>query len=294
MKVLTKWPRVLNKEYMKKVISKDGTTIACEKSGAGPALILVDGALCHRSFGPMPKLAPFLAEHFTVYAYDRRGRGDSSDTKPYAIEREIEDIEALINAVGGSAHVFGLSSGAALVLEAANQGLSIKKIALYEAPFIVDDSRTPIPADFLDRLNAMLAKDHRGDAVRLFMKLVGMPTILVHLMRFFPAWSKLRAVAHTLPYDITIVKDYQTGKPLPPDKWTSVNIPTVVIGGGKSPQWMQNGVKALAQVIPNAEYRVLSGQTHMVKPNTLAPALIDFFSGSRESVGELNHVAAKA
>jgi pimeloyl-ACP methyl ester carboxylesterase len=279
---------------MEKVNSKDGTSIAYERSGTGPALILVDGALCHRKFGPMPKLADFLTKDFTVYTYDRRGRGDSSDTTPYAVGREIDDIEALINAVGGSAYLFGLSSGAALALEAANRGLPIKKVAAYEAPFIVDDSRTPIPPDFLDKLNEMLAKDRRGDAVRAFMKLVGMPAIVVHLMRFLPAWSKLRAVAHTLPYDITIVKDNQTGKPLPADKWASIAVPAIVICGGKSPKWLQNGMKELAQVIPHAEHRTLLGQTHMVKANVLAPVLIEFFSGSKERAGELNHLAAKA
>ena len=279
---------------MAQVTSKDGTSIAYEKTGSGPALLLVDGALCHRKFGPTPKLAPQLAKDFTVFAYDRRGRGESTDTKPYAVEREVEDIEALINATGGSAYLCGISSGAALALEAANRGLPIKKVAAFEAPFIVDDTRTPIPADFLEQLNKMLAEDRRGDAVRHFMKLVGVPSIFVQLMRFMPAWSKLRAAAHTLPYDITIVKDYQQGKPLPKDKWATVSVPTIIFGGGKSPAWMQNAMKELAQVVPNAEHKTLPGQTHMVKPNVLAPALIEFFLGSNAAAPELNQAAAKA
>jgi pimeloyl-ACP methyl ester carboxylesterase len=282
------------KRKTERVISKDGTSIAYERAGTGPVLILVDGAMCYRGFGPMPKLAAELEKDFTVYTYDRRGRGDSSDTKPYAVEREVEDMSAFITAAGGSAHVAGVSSGAALALEAARQGLPIKKLALYEAPFIVDDSRTPIPADFLDQLDAALAKDHRGDAVRMFMKLVGMPAIMASLMRLFPVWKKLRAVAHTLPYDITIVKDFQQGKPLPRERWASINIPTLVIVGGKSPKWMLNSMKQLSEVIPNAQHKTLPGQTHMVKAKVLAPALIDFFLGKQEAVSELKHSTANA
>jgi len=277
-----------------KVTSSDGTSIAYERAGTGPALILVDGAMCHRGFGPMPALRKELGKDFTVYTYDRRGRGESADTKPYSVEREVGDIAALITVAGGPAHVAGVSSGAALALEAARYGLPIKKLALYEAPFIVDDARTPIPADFLDQLNAALAKDHRGDAVRMFMKLVGMPAIMASAMRLFPVWKKLRAVAHTLPYDITIVKEFQQGKRLPRERWASMDIPISVIVGGKSPKWMLNSMKQLAEVIPNAEHTVLPGQTHMVKAKALAPALTEFFLGKREAVGELKHSTAKA
>ena len=264
---------------MEKVRSKDGTLIAYEKTGSGPALILVDGALCYRSFGPSPKLVPLLAKHFTVFAYDRRGRGDSTNTQPYAPEREVEDIAALIDAAGGSAYVFGLSSGAALALEAANSGLPIEKLALYEAPFIVDNARTPLPADFLDKLNDMLAVDDRGGAVRAFMKLVGMPAIVAHLMRFFPGWSKLKSVAHTLPHDMIIMRDHQQGKPLPRDRWTSVDAEATVMYGGKSPAWMKSGAKNLADVLTGSRLRDLPGQTHMINVKVLAPALIDVFRG---------------
>src|SRR5229473_8283721 len=188
---------------MRKVISKDGTPIAFDQSGQGPAIILVAGATATRL--AEASLAAALAPHFTVFAYDRRGRGDSGDTAPYSVEREVEDIEALIKEAGGSAFVFGISSGAALALEAANRGLAIRQLALYEAPFIVDDSRPPIPNDFLARLDELISSKRRGDAVRLFMKLVGVPGIFILLMRFMPAWSKLTAVAHTIAYDITIV-----------------------------------------------------------------------------------------
>jgi pimeloyl-ACP methyl ester carboxylesterase len=264
---------------MKKVLSKDGTPIAFDQTGRGPAVILVDGALCYRASGPSGPLAELLAESFTVFSFDRRGRGESGNSATYAVEREIEDIEALIHEAGGSAFVYGISSGAALALEAANRGLAIKKLALYEAPFMVDDSRPPTPKDFLVQLNHLISADRRGDAVKLFLKLVGVPAIFIGLMRFMPAWSKLKSVAHSLPYDIAIVQDYQRGKPLPANRWSSVTAPTLVMDGGKSPTWMRNGAKALAGVVPNARYRTLEGQTHMVNPKVLAPALAEFFAG---------------
>ncbi|MEO8129145.1 MAG: alpha/beta hydrolase [Bryobacteraceae bacterium] len=264
---------------MKQLHSKDGTPIAFERSGTGPALILVDGALCSRQSGPARPLAERLASQFTVFIYDRRGRGDSGNAVPYAVEREVEDIEALIREAGGSACVYGISSGAALALEAARRGLAIHKLALYEAPFIVDDSRPPIPPDFMKRLNEALSTGRRGDAVKLFMKLVGVPAIVVALMRFLPAWSKLKAVAHTLPYDITLVQDYQRGSALPAGRWAGVTTSTLVLDGGKSPAWIRHAMKALAGVLPNAKFRTLEGQTHMVSPKALAPVLAEFFAG---------------
>ena len=263
---------------MKTVTSNDGTRIAYDKLGEGPPLLLVGGAFNTRTFGPNGGLAPLLAERFTVINYDRRGRGDSTDTPPYAVEREIEDIESLIEEVGGSAHVFGISSGAALALEAANRGLAIEKLALYEAPFIVDDSRAPVPDDYLQRLEGLVASDRRGDAIRLFMRQgVGLPAVFVAMMRIMPAWSKLKAVAPTVIYDATIVDDYQKGRPLPSDRWTSVTMPTLVAVGGKSPDWMRNAMRALADVLPKARRSTLGGQTHIVKPQALAPVLVEFF-----------------
>lgn len=264
---------------MEKVFSKDGAHIAFDRSGKGPPLILVDGALCYRASGPMGPLAASLAPNFTVFKYDRRGRGDSGDTKPYAVEREVEDIDALIKEAGGSAFVFGASSGAALALEAARGGLGVKKLALYEAPFIVDDSRPPLTEEYISQLNQFLESDRRGDAVKLFMKLVGLPSILIALMRFMPAWSKLKGVAHTLPYDTAIVEENQRGKPLPAGRWDSVNMPALVIDGGKSPAWMRTAMKELAGVLPNAQLRTLEGQTHMIKAKVLAPTLEEFFRG---------------
>jgi len=227
----------------------------------------------------MRGLAGALRSRFTVYTYDRRGRGESGNHPDWSVDREIEDIEALLGEAGG-ASVFGISSGAALALEAVNQGLPVERLALYEAPFIVDDTRPPLPPGFVDGVRAHLASGRRGDAVRQFMKLVGVPSFFVALMRFKPSWSRLEAVAHTLPYDLTIVAEHQTGRPLSSDRWAAVSVPTMVIDGGKSPAWMRNAMRQLAEVVPGAEYRTLRGQTHMVSAKVLAPVLADFFVGA--------------
>ena len=262
---------------MKKILSKDGTSIAVERIGRGPALVFVDGAMCYRASGPSQPMAAALAEHFTVFTYDRRGRGDSGDTSPYDVQREIDDLEAVIREAGGRAFVFGVSSGAALALEAASRGVAMTRLALYEAPFIVDNSRPALPNDFVPNMNTALAAGRRADAVKMFMKLVGVPGIFITLMRVMPAWPKLIAVAHTLPYDLSIVGPYQKGRPLPATRWSSTTVPTLVMDGGKSPAWMRNATRALAGIVPNATYRTLDGQTHMVKPKALAPPLIEFF-----------------
>jgi pimeloyl-ACP methyl ester carboxylesterase len=259
------------------VRSQDGTRIAYEATGTGPPVILVDGALCYRKMGPMAPLAALLAERFTVYRYDRRGRGESGDTQPFAVEREVEDIAALIDAAGAPVRMYGVSSGAALALEAANRGLAISALALYEAPFIVDDTRTPLLDDHRAELTRYIEANRRGDAVAHFMKSVGMPAPFVLLMRFMPVFSTLKAVAHTLPYDFAIVADQQRGQPLPSNRWTSYTEPVLVAVGAKSPVWMRNAMTALADVLPNAELRTLDRQTHMVSEKAIAPVLIDFF-----------------
>ena len=261
------------------VTSRDGTTIAFDRVGDGPPLVLVDGALCYRASGPSGPLAAQLADQFTVYTYDRRGRGDSTNTLPYSVDREVEDLAAVLTEAGGSAAVYGISSGAALALEAARQGLPIDKLALYEAPFIVDDSRAAVPQDYVAALDHLVAADRRGDAVKHFMrKGVQIPAVFVALMRVMPAWSKLTGIAHTLPYDTALTAPYQKGTPLPQDRWACVRAATLVIGGGKSPEWMRNATRALADAVPGAAHAVLDGQTHMVKPTVLAPVLRTFFS----------------
>jgi pimeloyl-ACP methyl ester carboxylesterase len=262
---------------MKKILSKDGTSIAVDTIGRGPALVFVDGAMCYRASGPSQPIAAALAEHFTVYTYDRRGRGDSGDTAPYDVQREVDDLAAVIREAGGRAFVFGVSSGAALALEAASRGVAMERLALYEAPFIVDDSRPPLSDDFVPQMKTALAAGRRAEAVKMFMKLVGVPGIFIAMMRVMPAWPKLTAIAHTLPYDLAIVGPYQKGAPLPKTRWSGATVPTLVMDGGKSPAWMRNATRALAGVVPNATYRTLDRQTHMVKPKALAPPLIEFF-----------------
>jgi pimeloyl-ACP methyl ester carboxylesterase len=260
------------------VTSKDGTVIVYSQVGRGPTLILVDGALCYRQFGPSQDLAAKLSQHFTVITYDRRGRGESGDTQPYAVEREVEDLAALIEAVGGRAYVSGQSSGAGLAIEAANRLPGITKLALYEAPFVVDETGKPVTQTLLANLKEAVAQNQRSKAVKLFMKQVGVPRFMLAIMPFFPMWAKLIAVAHTLPYDISTIVAYGAGKPLPTTLGSNIKAPTLVMDGGKSPTWMRHSMQALSQTLPNANYRTLAGQTHMVKPEVLAPILAEFFT----------------
>ena len=261
---------------MNTVRSADGTAIGYTRAGQGPPLILVDGALCSRSFGPMPKLAEQLTPHFTVYTYDRRGRGASGDTKPYTPDREVEDIEALAALAGESVYLHGISSGAALALEAAKHIRSIAKLAVYEPPFIVDDTRTPMPDDWLPQLENLVANGRQGDAVKMFMRFVGTPAIFTAVMPLTPVWGKLKAAAPTLPYDLTIMHDHQRGTPFTPGEWADVKAPTLVAVGGKSPAWMTSGTRALAEALPDAACRTLLGQNHMVKAQVIAPVLTEF------------------
>ncbi len=259
---------------MNTVTSQDGTKIAFDQSGQGPALILVDGALCYRGFGPMGALAPLLTDHFTVYKYDRRGRGDSADTTPYSTIREIEDIAALIQTAGGSAYLYGTSSGAALALEAAAHGLNIPKLIAYEPPYLVDDSRPDFPRDYFERLNEIVAAGRRGDAVEYFMvTMVGMPAEAAAPMRHAPMWPLLEAVAPTLVYDATIMGDFS----LPVETLAQVTVPTLVVNGGETSQQIKSAALAVAQALPNARHRVLDGQGHDVAADVIAPILIDFF-----------------
>ena len=263
---------------MNTVTSRDGTTIAFDRLGEGPALILVAGAFGNRSF---PSTLPgMLAEHFTVIDYDRRGRNESGDAARYEVAREVEDLEALIGEAGGSAFVFGMSSGGALALDGAARGLNIEGLALYEPPFIVDDSRPPLPEDYVARLNELTSSGRRGEAVEYFMtQAVGMPAEAVAPMREMQMWPALEAVAHTLAYDGTIMGDTMSGRPSSIRRWASVAVPTLVIDGGASPEYQRNAVEALTKVLPRARRHTLQGQTHDVAPEALAPVLVEFFAG---------------
>jgi pimeloyl-ACP methyl ester carboxylesterase len=262
---------------MERTTTKDGTTIAFDRSGRGSAVVLVGGALGNRSAAE--PLAALLAPRFTVIAYDRRGRGDSGDTAPYAVEREVEDIEALIVEAGGSASLFGHSSGAVLALEAASALPDrIAKLALYEPPFIVDDSRPPLPADYVARLDHLVSAGRRGDAVEHFLTTgPGVPADVVAGMRQQPFWSSMEAVAHTLAYDGRVMGDTMGGSPAPLERWASLTAPTLVLDGGASPPWQRSAVRALVAVLPAAQHMTLEGQDHGADPEVLAPMLERFF-----------------
>lgn len=247
-----------------------------DKIGKGPVVILVDGALCYRAFGPSAQLAKLLSENFTVITYDRRGRGESGDNDVYTVEKEIEDLDAIIKEVGGSVCLFGQSSGAALALEAAVRLKSVKKLAMYESPFFIDDSRSPMPENYFPNLKKAIAENRNGDAVKMFMKLVGTPSIFVLIMPLMPMWGTLKGVADTLVYDTILMKDNQQGKPLSKNTWSSIKIPVLAINGGKSPTWMKHAMQSLSEVL-GAEYKSLDGQTHMVKSEALVSVLENFF-----------------
>jgi pimeloyl-ACP methyl ester carboxylesterase len=257
---------------MQTTTSKDGTTIAFDRLGEGPPVVLVTGGSVDRSSNA--PLATALSALFTVLNYDRRGRGPSGDTPPYAVEREIEDIQAVIAAAGGSGALYGSSSGAALALEAAARGVAVTKLALWEPPYILDPAMRP-PSDQVDRYNEMLAEGRRGDAAEYFMtKVVGMPPEFAANARTQPWWPAQEALAHTLPYDATIMGDYS----IPTERAANVSIPTLVIAGGADMPWMRDTARALADAVPQGEIRLLDGQGHDVDPAVLAPVLAEFFT----------------
>jgi pimeloyl-ACP methyl ester carboxylesterase len=267
---------------MQVVTSKDGTRIAYDKQGEGPAVILVAGATCARLSWSGPHLSNLLAPHFTVYNYDRRGRGDSGDTKPYAVAREVEDIEALIDEAGGSAYLYGHSSGAALVLEAAIQlGPKIKKLALYEAPYNDDAQAKLAWRNYIKQLTEALAADRRGDAVAAFMQYVGMPADQITAMRQSPAWPQLESIAPTLAYDHAGIMGEDDS--IPTERIAVITAPALIINGGASFPFMYDTAQALSKAIPHARLRTLEGQTHDVDVDALAPVLVEFFSESPQS-----------
>jgi pimeloyl-ACP methyl ester carboxylesterase len=258
---------------MSQVTSKDGTAIAYERVGDGPPLILIDGALCSRAFGPMPKLAPPLAQKFTVYFYDRRGRGESGDTAPYTKDREIEDLAALIGTAGGAAALVGLSSGASLALEAAAARLPVTGVVAYEPPYVEPAGATRGRAH-QDRLRELVAAGNRGGAVRYFMRdMVGVPAPAVWIMRLMPGlWRKLAAVGHTLPYDAAVMGDFT----VPTERLRTVAVPTLVMHGSKTDARLKRAAGEVAGAIPAARSRTLAGQNHNVSAAVLAPAVVEF------------------
>lgn len=257
---------------MEKVRSKDGTAIGFDRSGSGPAVILVCGGSVDRSSNA--GVAALLAKDFTVFNYDRRGRGDSGDTQPYAIQREVEDLGAMIAAAGDSAGVYGTSSGAALALEAAASGRPITKLALWEPPFILEGTRPLPPADQARHYRELVAAGRRGDALEFFMvKVVGLPPEFAAQMRNSPYWAVGEGLAHTLAYDAEIMGDYS----IPTKRAAAVKARTLVLDGGASPDWLHQSADAVAKAIPGAKRGTLAGQEHNVAPDVVAPALAEFF-----------------
>lgn len=264
---------------MNMVTSKDGTRIAFDQSGNGSPLILVGGMFEQRAMdSETAQLAslPFLGEHFTVFHYDRRGRGGSTDTLPYAVAREVEDIETLIDEAGGSAFVFGISSGAALAFEAALAlGGKVRKLAMYEAPYNDDGAARQAWRKFRKQVAETLAEGRRGDAVGLFMMLLGMPSEQLEGMRQYPMWPMWEAVAPTIAYDAAVVGDDAS---VPTEKAARLSIPALVMDGGASYPFMHVSALALAKAMPCGQQRTLEGQTHEVAAEALAPVLVEFFN----------------
>jgi pimeloyl-ACP methyl ester carboxylesterase len=266
------------RERVDKLTSSDGTPIAFERLGDGPPVIVVCGAMCDRAL--MRPTAEELAKYFTVFNFDRRGRGDSGDTAPYAVEREIEDIGTLIVEAGGTASVYGHSSGAGLVLHAAAHGLPIAKIVLHDPPYAPDDDEEArrISREYGENLNAMLSEDRRGDAVELFMMTVGVPQEMVEGMRHTPRWAELEAMAPTLAYDSEVMGDIGRDGTIPVDQASRVTVPAFVLTGGSDYPWMTDVGRRLADAMPNGRHRVLEGQEHVVPPEVLVPVLAEFLA----------------
>jgi pimeloyl-ACP methyl ester carboxylesterase len=260
-------------------ISKDGTKIAFDRTGSGPAVILVNGAMQFRAFDPfMANFAEKLSKDFTVYNYDRRGRGESGDNPPFAKEREIEDLQALVADAGGKAMVLGFSSGSAVTLDTAAVTPGITKVAVYEPPFIVDNSRAPLPADYVTHLNQLVAEGKREDAVKYFLNVaVGIPEEYLGAMDQQPGWDTMLGIAHTIAYDGSFVIDLMQGNPLPTNRWANLTAPVLVIEGGDSITFFHTGADALAGVLKNARRATLAGQTHEVAAEVLALVIIEFF-----------------
>jgi pimeloyl-ACP methyl ester carboxylesterase len=280
---------------MDTIRSLDGTAIAFDRSGTGEPLVLVGGAFSYRRYPGQVKLAGLLAERFTVYSYDRRGRGDSGDTPPYAPGREIEDLAAMISAAGGQAHVWGLSSGAVLALDAAAAGLPIRKLAVQEPPLVVDPADRRPPADMYQRLRVLIDAGKRGEAVRYFMvDGMGAPAFVPGLLRVMPGvWKKLTAVAHTLPYDALLVDGYQAGRPLPPGQWAAAAMPALVMCGAEkeSPGFLRHAAAAVAAALPNASLveRNGLGHTKALNAKVIAATLTDFLTTTAPAPNGAHH-----
>jgi pimeloyl-ACP methyl ester carboxylesterase len=255
------------------VTSKDGTTIVYDRSGDGPALVLVSGASCTR--GTYTELAALLAKDFTVLNYDRRARGDSGETLPMAVEREYEDLAAVVEAAGGPAAALGFSSGAILALRAAAAGVPIDKLILWEPPFALDEDGPRRHHEYTTKLGKLLAERRHGDAMELFMTYVGLPPEMIAGIRQSPMWPGLEEVAPSLAYDAAAMGDNS----IPTEQLADLTTPTLVLDGGASPAFLRDAAQATAKVLPNGSHGTLHGQDHNVAPGVLAPAVTQFLKG---------------
>ncbi|KUO07549.1 alpha/beta fold hydrolase [Streptomyces sp. DSM 15324] len=256
----------------KKTISRDGTELAYTRAGQGPAVILVSGAMS--TGGTVAPLGGLLAGRCTVLTYDRRGRGASGDTAPYAVEREVEDLAALIEVAGGEACLYGASSGGALALRAAASGLPVPRVAVYETPYAVDEEAVRGRATYTERLTEALDRGRRGDAVELFLRLTGLAEEMIQRARQSPMWAGMEAIAPTLAYDDAVM----AGGRVPEALLAALGAPVLAVAGGDSPLWLREATRAVAEAAPHGTYRLLEGQTHVVDPNVLAPVLAEFFA----------------
>jgi len=263
------------------VVSRDKTRIAYTKVGSGPSIVLVDGAFCYRENGPSTELAARLAESFTVYTYDRRGRGESSDHSPYSIQSEIDDLAAVVNQTGGPVYVVGISSGGALAMQAAASGVPIKKLILYEPPFISDDG---IPRSFASkkaRVEELIASGDRGGAVRFFLTDVfGAPRAFALAMPLIMpgSWKRCKSVAQTIPYDLTILDD----RTILNERVALVSAPALVVEGEKSPKGLRDASQLVAHALPHGRSLVLAGQDHNFQAKVVSPAIIEFLNKTTE------------
>jgi pimeloyl-ACP methyl ester carboxylesterase len=249
--------------------STDGTAIAYQQTGTGPSLILVVGAFCDRS--STAPLTPLLAPHFSVYEYDRRGRGSSGDSDDYSIDCEIDDLAALIDAAGGSALVYGHSSGAALALEAAARGVPITALAAYEPPYTAAADGTGGSGELLEGVRVRIGAGDRDGAAALFMQGAGTPPEVITMLRQGPGWPRMRELAPPLVYDLTLCNSGV----VPRERLARIGVPTVTISGGSSPEWAGHACAGVAAAVPGARHVVLDGQTHAVAHDVVAPVLID-------------------
>lgn len=256
------------------VTSRDGTSIAYSRAGTGPALVPVDAASCFRGFGPTVPLATELASHFTVYHYDRRGRGESTDTVPYAVEREVDDLRAVIDAAGGSAFVYGFSSGAVLAMHAAASGLAIPKLALMEPPLELRDEPSTEPDPLGAEVAELVAAGRRGDAIEHFNRSIGVPPEMIAGLRDGPSWPALEALAHTLVYDLIVISS------LPAGRLSDIDVPTLVIDSEGSDSRLHEWAQGVAGALPNVTHRSLPGEWHSAAPDVLATVIAEFFTGT--------------